>query len=166
MLSDVKRSSKRPRTLRRLGSFRRRTGYNRFCFAIDHKASDAIVDDLWHGVGAEGHNRRAAGYRLDHHKSEGLGPGDREEQGARARKTSLFAGIVVDLDGEADLSAVICGSRVSVKYLRPARGTLTAAGDSHNYPMSFRATSRTSIARPNRTKNRDTWVAPALGDPW
>src|SRR5690606_14881876 len=69
---------------------------HRLVAALHDEAGDAFVDDLRHRAVAPGDHRRAAGHRLDHHQSEGLGPVDRKEQRARVAEELRFL-LVADL---------------------------------------------------------------------
>ena len=70
------------------------------------KPRAAVLDDLRHAALAVGHDRRAAGERLDHHQSERLRPLDGEEGGPGA-PVELALGLVVDLAAEVDVAGEV-----------------------------------------------------------
>ena len=73
----------------------------RLVFIIDNETGDTVLDDLRNRASAECDHRGPASHRLDHCQTEGLGPGDREQQGCGiAEELGLL--IVADLAEELD----------------------------------------------------------------
>jgi hypothetical protein len=68
---------------------------------VDDEPGRAVVDHFRHRAAAEGHHRRAARQRLDHHQPEGLGPVDGKEEGAGVPEERRLPRLV-DLADELD----------------------------------------------------------------
>src|SRR5947207_572052 len=79
--------------------------FNGFRFPRHDKAGYAVVDDLRHGAGLEGNDRRAAGHSLDHDEAERFEPinGKQQRRGVREKLPLRF---IIDLAGELDLLPV------------------------------------------------------------